>query len=183
MGVLHRRGSHAMPGLLVDEEGQRGWGAAVGKRARSNYSEAGAAVTNQKSLPSYGSMVSFEAAELDPEGSLLGFLDHVSMSLRRWSCYSMLLGRLRRNFKHMMLVDVKNWVVLSDSFIGVQDRSSKTVMIWGETNSEDRKRHGRGKKDEVSDGAQSGPRRVNPGAIVGGCVGSGGWRMRCRWRQ
>ncbi|KAI4381512.1 hypothetical protein MLD38_007577 [Melastoma candidum] len=93
------------------------------------------------------------------------------MSLRRWSCYSMLLGRLRRNFKHVMLVDVKNWVVLSDPFVGMQDRSSETVVIWGETNSEDRKRHGKGKKDGVSDTAQSGPQRANPGAIVGGMRG------------
>ncbi|KAI4341642.1 hypothetical protein MLD38_026340 [Melastoma candidum] len=95
----------------------------------------------------------------------------------------MLLGQLRRNFKHVMLVDVKNWVVLSDPFVGVQDRSSETVVIWGESNSEDRKRCRRGKKDGVLDAAQSGPRRVNPGAIVGGCVGSGRWRMQCRRRQ
>ncbi|KAI4331493.1 hypothetical protein MLD38_029679 [Melastoma candidum] len=131
------------------EAGEPLWG----KRTRSNYSEAGAAVTDQKSRPSYGSMVSFEAAKLDPEGSLLGFLDHVSMSLPRWSCYSMLLGRLRRNFKHVMLIDVKNWVVLSDPFVEVQDKNSETVVIWGETNSEDRKRHGRRKKDGVSDAA------------------------------
>ncbi|KAI4386525.1 hypothetical protein MLD38_004453 [Melastoma candidum] len=149
------------------EAGEPLWG----KRTGSNSSKAGAAVTDQKGRPSYGSVVSFVVAELDPEGSLLGFLDHVPMSLRRWSCSSMLLGRLRRNFKHVMLIDVKNWVVLSNPFIGVWDRSPETVVMWGGTNAEEGKRHGRGKKEGTWGAGQSGRPRVNPGAIIGGMRG------------
>ncbi|KAG6411483.1 hypothetical protein SASPL_129566 [Salvia splendens] len=63
---------------------------------------------------SYGSVAGFDAEELDPENSLSGFLDHVPMSLRRWACYPMLLGRVRRNFKHVMIVDVREFLVLGD---------------------------------------------------------------------
>ncbi|KAI4341640.1 hypothetical protein MLD38_026338 [Melastoma candidum] len=82
MGVLHRRGSHAILGLLVGhvpkditEDGLRDKEAGEplwGKRARSNNSEVGAAVINQKSRLSYGSIVSFEAAELDPRDPCSG---------------------------------------------------------------------------------------------------------------
>ncbi|KAF3557239.1 hypothetical protein F2Q69_00014890, partial [Brassica cretica] len=43
----------------------------------------------------------FDFPELDQENSLSGFMDHVLITLRRWA-YPMLLGRLRRNFKHVM---------------------------------------------------------------------------------
>ncbi|XP_050383828.1 uncharacterized protein LOC126800500 [Argentina anserina] len=79
---------------------------------------------------SYGSVVGFEVGELDPENSLAGFLDHVvPMSLRRWACYPMLLGRVRRNFKHIMLVDVKNSVVLGDPLGRARHKSAESVLL------------------------------------------------------
>ncbi|KAJ7942440.1 Transmembrane protein, partial [Quillaja saponaria] len=84
-----------------------------GKRNRSNYSDSdvGERETSDATRLTYGSVLSFDATELDPENSLAGFLEYVPMSLRRWACYPMLLGRVRRNFKHVMLVDVKNLMV------------------------------------------------------------------------
>ncbi|KAJ8622710.1 hypothetical protein MRB53_031239 [Persea americana] len=79
---------------------------------------------------SWGSVVGFEASELDPEDSLAGFLDRASMQLRRWACYQMLLGRLRRNFKQVLLVDVNNIWVVGDVFSRVRTRSSETMHLW-----------------------------------------------------
>ncbi|KAI6696792.1 hypothetical protein NL676_016911 [Syzygium grande] len=111
-----------------------------GKRARigNSSSDAGAAAgagsggaasLDKSARPSYGSVVGFEAGELDPENSLSGFLDHVPMSLRRWACYSMLLGRVRRSFKHTMLIDAKSWAVLGDPLGRVRGRSPETVHL------------------------------------------------------
>ncbi|KAL3370547.1 hypothetical protein AABB24_007548 [Solanum stoloniferum] len=78
---------------------------------------------------SYGSVVGFDMGELDPENSLSGFLDHVPMSLRRWACYPMVLGRVRRNYKHVLLVDVKEHLVLGDSLSQLKNRSPESVIL------------------------------------------------------
>ena len=118
---------------------------------------------NEITLLSYGSVLSFDATELDAENSLAGFLDRVPMSLRRWACYSMLLGRVRRNFKHVMLVDVKNFLVVGDPFTRVRNRSPESVFLYAKLESHNRQ----GKKN--SDLTQSG--RVNSGIIMGGARG------------
>ncbi|KAK8594209.1 hypothetical protein V6N13_126018 [Hibiscus sabdariffa] len=96
-----------------------------GKKGRGSYSNS----TNESTRLTYGSVVGFDVHELDPENSLAGFLDHVPMSLRRWACYPMLLGRLRRNFKHVILLDVKNSMLLSDPLGRVRNRSPESVYI------------------------------------------------------
>ncbi|KAK1386619.1 putative mediator of RNA polymerase II transcription subunit 24 [Heracleum sosnowskyi] len=78
---------------------------------------------------SYGSVVGFEVDELDPENSLAGFMDHVPLSLRRWACYTLLLGRLRRKFKHVMLVDVKDVLLLGDPLGRVKNQSPESVYF------------------------------------------------------
>ncbi|MCD7465321.1 hypothetical protein HAX54_001037 [Datura stramonium] len=85
-----------------------------GRKKGSNFSKEEEDDGTESTRVSYGSVVGFYADELDPENSLTGFLDHVPMNLRRWACYPMLLGRIRRNFKHIMLVDVKEMFTLSD---------------------------------------------------------------------
>ncbi|CAK9182411.1 unnamed protein product [Ilex paraguariensis] len=104
------------------ETGEPIWG----RRIRSNYSDES---ETELTRLSYGSVVGFEADELDPENSLAGFLDHVPLSLRRWACYPMLLGRVRRNFKHVMLVDVKEILLLGDPLSRVRNRSPETVYL------------------------------------------------------
>lgn len=133
-----------------------------GKKSRSNDSDGDADSTQL----SYGSVVSFEAGELDPENSLAGFLDHVPMSLRRWACYQMLLGRLRRNFKHVMLVDVKSSVVLSDPLGRVRNRSPESVYLLNRPDSSNNYKHGK-KSSEKSQSYNS----VNSGIIMGGARG------------
>lgn len=111
---------------------------------------------------SYGSVVGFEVGELDPENSLAGFLDHVvPMSLRRWACYPMLLGRVRRNFKHIMLVDVKNSVVFGDPLGRVRHKSAESVILSVVTNKHCKK---------ASDPTQS-HCPVNSAIITGGARG------------
>ncbi|XP_009623760.1 uncharacterized protein [Nicotiana tomentosiformis] len=102
-----------------------------GRKIRSSNDENGNNVTGstRSTRLSYGSVVSFDVDELDPENSLSGFLDNVSMNLRRWACYPMLLGRIRRNYKHVMLVDVKEYLVLGDPLSQLKYRSPETVML------------------------------------------------------
>ncbi|KAK4281891.1 hypothetical protein QN277_013335 [Acacia crassicarpa] len=108
---------------------------------------------------SYGSVLSFDATELDPENALGGFFDHVPLKLRRWACYPMFLGRVRRNFKHVMLVDAKNLVVTSDPFGRVRNRSSESVFVYHLPDSKHSKK--------ISDRSQS-KRPVDSAVIMGG---------------
>ncbi|KAF1866542.1 hypothetical protein Lal_00017925 [Lupinus albus] len=134
-----------------------------GKRIRSNLSKVEEregelpGIESGGLLLSIGSVLSFDATELDPENSLAGFLDRVPLSLRRWACYPMLLGRVRRNFKHVMLVDVKNMLVLKDPFGSVRNRSPDSVFLFANKNSGKT----RSKTQE----------RVNSGVIIGGARG------------
>ncbi|KAM1197441.1 hypothetical protein ACFX2I_009027 [Malus domestica] len=120
---------------------------------------------------SYGSVVGFEAGELDPENSLSGFVDHVvPMSLRRWACYPMLLGRVRRNFKHIMLADAKNSVVVGDPLSRVRHRSPESVLLFtmppplagkhGKKNSDSTQSHGAVNSVVITGGAR-GVRRLS----------------------
>lgn len=105
---------------------------------------------------SYGSVLSFDATELDPENSLSGFLDRVPFSLRRWACYPMLLGRVRRNFKHVMLVDTKTILILRDPFNRVKNRSPESVLLFN--------KHGK----KIQSSTQ---RAVLPAVVIGGARG------------
>lgn len=137
-----------------------------GRRIRSNYSDPSSEEREaESSRLRYGSVVGFEAAELDPENSLAGFMDHVPMSLRRWACYHMILGRVRRNFKHMMLVDVRSLVLLGDPLGRVRSRSTETVFLW--TNPQTPTPKGR----KNSDRTQNHQKLVNSGIIMGGSRG------------
>ena len=110
----------------------------------------------------YGSVVSFDSPDLDPENSLAGFLDHVPMSLRRWACYPMLLGRLRRNFKHVMVVDVKNSVLLGDPLVRVRNRNPVSVYLSTSSSS----KHGKKNSDKTQSHFP-----VNSAVIMGGARG------------
>ncbi|KAE8098773.1 hypothetical protein FH972_016810 [Carpinus fangiana] len=137
-----------------------------GKRFRSNYSNSDGFEKEAESTQlSVGSVVGFEASELDPENSLSGFLDHVPMNMRRWACYPMLLGRVRRNFKHVMLVDVKNSVVLGDPLGRVRNRSPVSVYLSPKPESSSGK-HGRKNSDKTQSHSQ-----VNSAVIMGGARG------------
>lgn len=109
---------------------------------------------------SYGSVVGFEVDELDPENSLAGFMDHVPLSLRRWACYTLLLGRLRRKFKHVMLVDVKDVLLLGDPLGRVKNQSPESVYL--STISSVSAKHGR--KNHQKD-------VITPSIISGGARG------------
>ncbi|KAI4348685.1 hypothetical protein L6164_009379 [Bauhinia variegata] len=144
------------------EIGEPLWGK---KRILSNFSNPEAAegeLGSELTMLSYGSVLSFDATELDAENSLAGFQDHVPLSLRRWACYPMLLGRVRRNFKYIMLVDVKNLVVVNDPLGRVRNRSPESVFLY--TKSE-------GKYSKKNSDKTRSNRSVNSGIIMGGARG------------
>ncbi|KAL8258624.1 hypothetical protein R6Q59_026577 [Mikania micrantha] len=83
-----------------------------------------------ESRVSYGSVVGFGIGELDPENSLSGFLNSVPMNLRRWASYPMILGRVRRKFKHVMLVDVKELLLLGDPLNRVRNPTPESIFLF-----------------------------------------------------
>eukprot|EP00256_Glycine_max_P009919 XP_003520517.2 uncharacterized protein LOC100815168 [Glycine max] len=114
---------------------------------------------------SYGSVLSFDATELDPENSLSGFLDKVPLTLRRWACYPMLLGRVRRSFKHVMLADVKSLLIFKDPLGRVRNRSPDSVVLFTKTEKHG-KRTQRAVVSSVIMGGARGVRRLSGTAVV-----------------
>lgn len=143
------------------EAGELLWG----KRVRSGFANNSDDLTESTHKLSYGSVVGFEVSELDPENSLSGFLDHVPMSLRRWACYPMLLGRVRRHFKHITLVDVKSLILLGDQLGLVRNRSPESVHFFAKSESSNSK-HGRRNSDKTQSHYA-----VNSAVITGGARG------------
>ncbi|XP_073299998.1 uncharacterized protein [Primulina huaijiensis] len=126
-----------------------------GRRTRSNLSEVDSAESRRLS---YGSVVGFDVEELDPENSLSGFLDHIPMSLRRWACYPMILGRVRRNFKHVTLVDMKEVLLLDDPFDKIRGTAMDSVLVITQSSNE---KHGRRNLNKAQ-------KLVTPTIIIGG---------------
>ncbi|KAI3801339.1 hypothetical protein L1987_29443 [Smallanthus sonchifolius] len=118
-------------GKKVTENREPVWGKKVRGRPGSNSSlhNCGDDTDTLSTRVSYGSVVSFGVGELDPENSLSGFVDRVPMSLRRWACYPMLLGRVRRHYKHVMLVDVNKVLLLGDPLGRVKNPSPDSVFL------------------------------------------------------
>lgn len=128
--------------------------------SKGNYAVSESTRMGESSRQSYGSVVSFVADELDPEKSLSGFLDHVTISIRRWACYPMLLGRVRKNFKRVVLVDVREVFLLGDPLGRVRTRSPEWVQLTTDTTVANK--HG---TELVT------RKRVNSGLILGGARG------------
>ncbi|KAE8711157.1 hypothetical protein F3Y22_tig00110303pilonHSYRG00365 [Hibiscus syriacus] len=143
------------------EVGETIWGKkGPGGNSCSNSTEA----EGESTRLTYGSVVGFDVNELDPENSLAGFLDHVSMSFRRWACYPMLLGRIRRNFKHIMLLDVKSLMILSDPLGRVRNRSPESVYLLTKESSSGK--HGKRNSDKTQSHSQ-----INSAILMGGARG------------
>ncbi|KAL2535053.1 hypothetical protein Adt_08404 [Abeliophyllum distichum] len=135
-----------------------------GRRIRSNSSEE---METESTRQSYGSVVGFDVQELDPDNSLAGFLDpdnSLPMSLRRWACYPMLLGRVRRNFKHILLVDIKDILLSGDPLGRVRNQTPESVSLSTLTQSITI-RHG--KKTQSTH-----QKLANPAIIMGGARGT-----------
>ncbi|XP_060177430.1 uncharacterized protein LOC132607472 [Lycium barbarum] len=131
-----------------------------GRKKMSNFSEENDDIESTRL--SYGSVIGFYADELDPENSLNGFMDHVPMSLRRWACYTMLLGRVRRNYKHVILVDVKEILLLGDPLSRVKNLSQDSVIISTVTQSNHRRKNVEKNHSK---------KQANPAIIMGGLRG------------
>ncbi|XP_071737563.1 uncharacterized protein [Rutidosis leptorrhynchoides] len=104
------------------------WGrkSKISSNSNSNSSSVG---ETELTRPCYGSVVGFGVGELDPENSLSGFFEYVPMSIRRWASYPMILGRLRRNFKHVILIDVNEVLLLGDPLFILKKQNPETVFL------------------------------------------------------
>ncbi|KAJ0742931.1 hypothetical protein HanPI659440_Chr10g0369821 [Helianthus annuus] len=145
-------GQFVRPGKASDREPI--WGRKIKSGVSSNSSNSSA---SELTRTSYGSVVGFGVGELDPENALSGFMEHVPMGLRRWATYPMLLGRVRRNFKHVVLVDVKEVLLVGDPLARVRNGSPETVFLSSMPPS----KHHRKSTD----------RTVNPSVVFGGARG------------
>ncbi|XP_006351256.2 uncharacterized protein [Solanum tuberosum] len=134
-----------------------------GRKKQSNFIEEDNNSTESIQL-SYGSVIGFYADELDPENSLSGFMDHVPMNLRRWACYPMLFGRIRRNFKHIILVNVKEIFVLGDSPSRIKNLSHDSVLVFRRKNFE--KTHKKQASPEIIMGGLRGIRRLSNAMLI-----------------
>lgn len=115
---------------------------------------------------SYGSVIGFYADELDPENSLSGFMDHVPMNLRRWACYPMLFGRIKRNFNRIILVNVKEIFLLGDSPSRIKNLSlnQTQVLVFRRKNFE--KTHKKQVSAEIIMGGLRGIRRLSNAMLI-----------------
>uniref|UniRef100_A0A1J3IMS7 DUF7780 domain-containing protein n=1 Tax=Noccaea caerulescens TaxID=107243 RepID=A0A1J3IMS7_NOCCA len=125
-----------------------------GKKSHRAYLNDSALNVTETAELTHGSIVGFDVTELDPENSLSGFMDHVPISLRRWACYPMLLGRVRRNFKHVMLVDAKTSLFLGDPLTRIRNRNPESVLFFSSS------KHSNKKTSEI-----------NPAVLIGGARG------------
>ncbi|XAR68514.1 hypothetical protein NMG60_11003657 [Bertholletia excelsa] len=87
------------------------------------------------------------------------------MSLRRWACYPMLLGRVRRKFRHVMLVDVKEVLLLGDPLSRVRTRSPETVILSAVEAAAPGGKHG---KKHMAKAQAHTDKTVTPAVIMGG---------------
>ncbi|KAF2289391.1 hypothetical protein GH714_035762 [Hevea brasiliensis] len=186
--LLHRSGLTARADLVflfgssssesrfeVSEAWKTGNGESVwGKGIRVKNSNDSDESEGELTQLSYGSVVGFEVSELNPENSLAGFLDHLPMSLRRWACYPMLLGRVRRYFKHIMLVDVKKLLLLIDPLGRFRNRRPESVYMSTKQETTSSTKHGKRRnnnnKNKNSDKSQS-HYQVNSAILMGGTRG------------
>ncbi|XP_049401558.1 uncharacterized protein LOC125865408 [Solanum stenotomum] len=134
-----------------------------GRKKQSNFIDEDYNSTESIQL-SYGSVIGFYAYELDPENSLSGFMDHVPMNLRRWACYPMLFGRIRRNFKHIILVNVKEIFLLGDSPSRIKNLSHDSVLVFRRKNFE--KTHKKQASPEIIMGGLRGIRRLSNAMLI-----------------
>ncbi|XP_076884455.1 uncharacterized protein LOC143533623 [Bidens hawaiensis] len=125
------------------------WGRKIKSNVNMNNSN-----SSELTRLSYGSVVGFGVGELDPENALSGFVDHVLISQRRWAAYPMLLGRLRRNYKHVTLVDVKDVLIMGDPLAGLRNCKPESVFLSS--------KHSRKPTDKIL---------INPSLITGGARG------------
>ncbi|KAJ0715427.1 hypothetical protein HanPI659440_Chr13g0501031 [Helianthus annuus] len=147
------------------EKGEPIWGRKIkinnNDNNNSSLNNVGEAELTQTELTraSYGSVVGFGIEELDPENSLSGFLDRVPIGLRRWAGYPMILGRVRRKFKRVMVVDVKDILLLGDPLGGMKSHSHspESVFLYSTAN----EKHGRKNKN-------SHMKVISPSLIIGG---------------
>ncbi|GJT87236.1 hypothetical protein Tco_1068953 [Tanacetum coccineum] len=117
--------------------------------------------------PSFGSVVGFGVNEFDPENSLSGFMDHVPISLRRWAAYPMILGRVKRKFKHIILLDVNEVLLLGDPLNRVKSHSPESIFLSSQKNEKShRKSHRRSINPAVVIGGERGVRRLSAAMLT-----------------
>lgn len=97
---------------------------------RHGVSESIEDVQTSTSSAAWGSVVSFDVQELDPQDALQGFFDAPPVQLRRWVCYDMLLGMIKSRYKIVLVSQVKGVYVLGDALSAT--RKKPTLYITAE---------------------------------------------------
>ncbi|KAG0628340.1 hypothetical protein M758_1G019300 [Ceratodon purpureus] len=92
------------------------------------------------SWATWGSVVSFDIQELDPQDALQGFFDTPPVQLRRWVCYDMLLGMIKSRFKNVLVSQVKGVYVLGDALSATRKKQTLYItaedMVWSDAKRE-----------------------------------------------
>ena len=102
--------------------------------------EAEAVKGTSHSWASYGSVVSFDIQELDPQDALQGFFDTPPVQLRRWVCYDMLLGMIKSRYKNVLVSQVKGVYILGDALTATRKKQTLYItaedMVWSDAKRE-----------------------------------------------
>ncbi|KAK1427106.1 hypothetical protein QVD17_15789 [Tagetes erecta] len=150
-------------GKKIDER-EPIWGKRI-KTSNSSLSNGDNDVSELTQL-SYGSVVGFGIEELDPENSLSGFVNNVPIGLRRWASYPMVLGRVRRKFKHVMLVDVNELLLLGDPLGRVKSHSSESIILSSTHRRKNTKSHRKIITPSLILGGERGVRRLSAAMLT-----------------
>jgi hypothetical protein len=109
-------------------------------RRHSLSSEAEAVEGTSHSWATWGSVVSFDIQELDPQDALQGFFDTPPVQLRRWVCYDMLLGMIKSRYKNVLVSQVKGVYVLGDALSVTRKKQTLYItaedMVWSDAKRE-----------------------------------------------
>nr|XP_043609297.1 uncharacterized protein LOC122581193 [Erigeron canadensis] len=138
-------------------------GSDPGQGVKTNNSSIGFSENGTESTrTSHGSVVGFGVGELDPENALSGFVENARMSLRRWATYPMILGRVRRKFKKIILVDAKEVLLLGDPFGRVKNHSPESIFLFRKN----KKGHKKAVNPVVILGGERGVRRLSAAMLT-----------------
>lgn len=109
-------------------------------RRHSVSPEAEAVEERSHGWASWGSVVSFDIQELDPQDALQGFFDTPPVQLRRWVCYDMLLGMIKSRYKNVLISQVKGVYVLGDALSATRKKQTLYItaedMVWSDAKRE-----------------------------------------------
>ncbi|CAM6101161.1 unnamed protein product [Calypogeia fissa] len=81
----------------------------------------------------WGSIAGFEMQDLEQDEAIAGFIDNPPSQLRRWMCYKMLLGMVKRQYRTVILTEVSQVFIMGDIMAPTRDPSfGSSVYLFSE---------------------------------------------------